>query len=384
MSQSTGSVTVSGLPATVSKGPSGGFPRATSVWAATLVAFLTGSAGCASHFTSHGVQSPPTQCGDDLVAERERAASRGLDWLEAFLDDDRHLADVGSDAVEIFLEAGVSASSAIVRQRCLATAKRYAGSLLPRYLESGALQDHRNLTSAWTLVVRAEELNLDVDQLIAKLSARMQSITTFAEEYNVTASDVGTVADGDLTMLVVHAYLVERLRTVHPEIKSIPRLRQVLARLKDPAFWRRAAEDDDFREDFGFIATHVYYALNDYGRLSVRPTDVPAAWEYMQRELSEALAEDQMELVAEFIDIFHGAGLSESNDQGLCEATRMLLAAQNADGSWGTREPFDDSYDTIHPTWTAVHALRTRIFLSGTAFDRRRDIIIDENMHAER
>ena len=347
-----------------------------SICAATLLALLI--AGCTPRFTSRALQSTPTRCGDELVAERQRAASRGLGWLEAFLNDDRHLADVGSDAVEIFLEAGVSTSSGIVRQRCLAIANRYANKLLPRYLQSGALHEHRNLSDAWTLVVRSEELNLRLDGLITKLTARMQSITTFAEEYNVDAVGVGAVADRDLTMFVIDSYLVEKLRTVRPEIQSIPRLRQVLVRLKDSTFWRRAAEDEEFREDLGYLATHVYYALNDYGRLQVRPGDVPAAWEFMRRELPEALAQDQMELVAEFIDVFHSAGLSESSDQGLCRATRLLLAAQNADGSWGTREPDDDSYDTIHPTWTAVDALRTRIFLRGTRFERRRDMLMDE------
>jgi hypothetical protein len=318
----------------------------------------------------------PGGCGNDLVAERERAAARGLDWLETFLDDDRHLADVGSDAVELFLEAGVTASSAAVRQRCLAVANRYAGKLLRRYLEAGALDDHRNLTGAWTLVVRAGELSLPLDELVARLRARMQSITTFAEEYNVKAPGVGTVADDDLVSLVVDSYLVEKLRTAHPEIHTIPRLRQVLARLQDPAFWRRAAEEEDLREELGYIATHVYYALNDYGRLRVHPGDAPAAWAFMRGELSETLEQDEMELAAEIIDVSHSAGLSESRDRALCGATRLLLAAQNPDGSWGTQEPDDDSYDTIHPTWTAVHALRTRIFLSGTPYDRRRKILI--------
>jgi hypothetical protein len=98
----------------------------------------------------------------------------------------------------------------------------------------------------------------------------------------------------------------------------------------------------------------------------------------MRRELSKALEVDEMELVAEFIDVFHSAGLSESSDQEMCEATRQLLATQNADGSWGTRTPDEDSYDAIHPTWTAVHALRSRVFLSGTKFDRHRRSLIAE------
>lgn len=346
--------------------------------AAVAVALIVCSAGCAPQFACHRVQPAPARCGDGLVAERERAAARGLDWLEAFLDDDSNLADVGSDAVELFLEAGVTASSATVRRRCLAVANRYAGKLQGRYLKSGALANHRNLTGAWTLVVRAGELNLPLDELIAKLRARMQAITTFAEEYNVKASGVGTVDDDDLVTLVVHSYLVEKLRTAHPEIHSLPRLREVLARLKDPAFWHRAAEDEDLREELGYIATHVYYALNDYGRLRVRPGDAPAAWAFMRGELSDALEQDEMELAAEIIDVSHSAGLAESRDRALCEATRLLLAAQSSDGSWGTREPDDDSYDTIHPTWTAVHALRTRIFLSGTPYDRRRKILIGE------
>jgi hypothetical protein len=93
---------------------------------------------------------------------------------------------------------------------------------------------------------------------------------------------------------------------------------------------------------------------------------------------SAALAQDELELAAEIVDIFHSAGLSESHDPALCSATRRLLAAQNPDGSWGTPEPDDDYYDQVHPTWTAVHGLRTRIFLSGTPFDRRRKVLSGE------
>jgi hypothetical protein len=344
----------------------------------TITVFLILLAGCASRFASSPIRSAPARCANDLLPEREHAASRGLDWLEAFLDDDRHLADLGSDAVEIFLEAGMSAPSAALRQRCLTAANRYAAKLLPSYLREGALQDHGNLANAWILVARSEELKLPLDELIVKLAARMQSITTFPEEYDVNAADAATVPVPDLTMFVVHSYLLEKLRTVRPEIRSLLQFREVLARLNDDAFWPGATEDEDFPVEHGYIATHVYYALNDYGRLPVSPRDAPAAWDFMRRELTHALAEDEMELVAEFIDVFRSAGLSESNDQEMCTATQQLLAAQNADGSWGTSTANEESYDAVHPTWTAVDALRARVFLSGTKFDRHRRALISE------
>ena len=345
---------------------------------AAVAALLVASAGCASRCGPRGVQSLPAQCADDLVAERERAAARGLDWLQAYLDEDRHLAFLGADAVEIFLEAGMTARSAAVRQRCLAVASRYAEKLLPRYLQAGGLADRQNLTDAWTLVARADELSLRLDELVVRLRARMQSITTFAEEYGVKAVGVREVADDELVELLIDSYLIEKLRLAQPEIHSLPRWREVLDRLNDPASWRRAAADEAVREQLGYLASHVFYTLNDYGRLAVRPGDAPAAWTYMRSELGEALAQDELELAAEIVDIFHSAGLSESQDPALCDATRRLLAAQNPDGSWGTPEPDDDYYDEIHPTWTAVHGLRTRIFLSGTPFDRRRRVLSDE------
>jgi hypothetical protein len=352
-------------------------PRS-AIYAAAIAALLIFFSGCASRSISSPLRSAPNRCADDLLSERERAVSRGLDWLEAFLDDDRHLADLGSDAVEIFLEAGMTAPSADLRQRCLTVANRYAAKLLPRYLENGALQEHGNLGAAWTLVARSEELKVPMDELIVKLAARMQSITTFPEEYHVNAVDASTVALPDLMMFVVHAYLLEKLRMLRPEINSLPRFREALARLNDDAFWPRAAEDDEFPVELGYIATHVYYALNDYGRLSVSRGDAPAAWDFMRRELPKAIEVDELELVAEFIDIFHSAGLSESTDPEMCEATRLLLAEQNADGSWGTRTPDEDSYDIVHPTWTAVDALRARVFLRATKFDKHRRTLITE------
>jgi len=339
-----------------------------------LLALMMLSVADPARFGANVVRPHPSHCKNELLPERERATSRGLDWLQRFLDDDRHLACIGEDAVEIFLEVGTSAPTASVRQRCLVVARRYATKLLPHYLEEGALQNHLNLEAAWALVARSDELHLQMDDLVARLADRMHSLGTFSEEYDVAASDVTTVGDLDLTMVVVDAYLLEKLRLSHPEIPSILRLRELLALLDDPTLWQRATKNEEIREELGYVATHAYFALNDYGRLRVRPGEAPVVWTFMQKELPEAIAQDELELVAEFLDVFHSAGLSESRDEEMCKAARLLLESQNPDGSWGTEG--DDCYDTIHPTWTAVDALRAREFLRGTAFERRRASLV--------
>jgi len=339
-----------------------------------LLALMMLHGGDFPRFGTDMVRRPLSHCKNELLLEREKATTRGLDWLQGFLDDDRHLACIGEDAVEIFLEVGTSAPTASVRQRCLVVARRYATKLLPLYLKEGALQNHLNLEAAWALVARSGELHLQMDDLVDRLADRMHSLSSFAAEYDVAASDVTTVGDLDLTMVVVDAYFLEKLRLSHPEIPSILRLRELLARLKDPTFWQRAMKNQEIREEFGYVATHVYFALNDYGRLRVRPDDAPAVWAFMREELTEAIAQDQPELVAEFLDVFHSAGLSEARDEEMCRAARLLLDTQNPDGSWGAES--DDCYDAIHPTWTAVDALRVRRFLRGTAFERRRTSLV--------
>ena len=42
-----------------------------------------------------------------------------------------------------------------------------------------------------------------------------------------------------------------------------------------------------------------------------------------------------MDGVAECADLLRGAGLTETTDPDLCEATLLLLSAQNKDGSFG-------------------------------------------------
>jgi hypothetical protein len=67
-----------------------------------------------------------------------------------------------------------------------------------------------------------------------------------------------------------------------------------------------------------------------------------------------------LEVVAEVADVERTLLRDEDDDLLLLRATRLLLAAQNPDGSWGRGAAEADAYRAIHPTWCALGGLRPR------------------------
>jgi hypothetical protein len=118
-------------------------------------------------------------------------------------------------------------------------------------------------------------------------------------------------------------------------------------------------------DDF-YLATHVAYVLSDYSRIRLRRGDLGALLPYLRGQVPYALASRDPEAAAEIADVLRQTGASDA-DFDVCRLTRLLLGAQRADGSWARAEA-EDTYDAIHPTWVAVHALRERVFLPGGAW----------------
>lgn len=123
---------------------------------------------------------------------------------------------------------------------------------------------------------------------------------------------------------------------------------------------RRYPQEPDFEDnDFYwsvYAVTHVVYTLNDYGSYQLSPEWLPQEFDFLRRNLSHAMAAEDVESIGEFLDSLKSFGLTES-DESFANGVKYLLASQNMDGSWGDLKA-DDAYQRYHPTWTAIDGLR--------------------------
>ena len=107
--------------------------------------------------------------------------------------------------------------------------------------------------------------------------------------------------------------------------------------------------------DTVYSLTHVVYTLNDYGQYRLPRNLLPEEFEFLKANLREAVAQEDADMLGEFMDSLRAFGLSDA-DAEIRAGTEYLLAHQNADGSWGdAREK--DVYLRYHPTWGGVAAL---------------------------
>jgi len=92
---------------------------------------------------------------------------------------------------------------------------------------------------------------------------------------------------------------------------------------------------------------------------------------YLRKHFHAVLKNEDIELVAEFIDVFRSLGQDEKTDPMIRKGTEFLLRTQHSDGSWGDWKGADSYYDAMHITWCAVMGLRRRSFMKGTPYEKR-------------
>ncbi len=335
-----------------------------------LLVFLFLVAG----WLSSCAEGPPEPPGADGVESQcDRAVLRGMTWLEDFLDREANREDLGMDPVFIFLELAVSSRHAGVRTQALATARRYAKPAAEAILAAEEPLDRADTVELIEFLAEADVLGLDVKALLKKAKTALASHPTFEALYGVAFEDLVLVSTQELFDTVMSIYSVAKARAVHGDaFKVEPGLPEVLDLLADLPLV--SAKDDPsvdraiFREN-AYLVTHVAYLLSDYNRIRVRWSDAPWLFEYLRENFDAVLKARDLELVAEFVDVFLSLGLTESDDEDVRAGTKFLLAAQNPDGSWGAWNEREDPYEAIHFTWCAVCGLRGRVFLTGTAYE---------------
>jgi hypothetical protein len=105
-----------------------------------------------------------------------------------------------------------------------------------------------------------------------------------------------------------------------------------------------------------YAVTHVVYTLNHYNIYQLSPRWLPEEYEFLKKNLEEAIRREDPEMTGEFLDSLKAFGLS--NEHPLIRTgTRYVLSQQNADGGWGDMEA-EDPYMRYHPAFTAINGLR--------------------------
>jgi hypothetical protein len=129
-------------------------------------------------------------------------------------------------------------------------------------------------------------------------------------------------------------------------LKWLPSLRPYRARHGDAG--------EEFH-DTVYAVTHVVYTLNDYSRYRLSPRLLPQEFEFLKANLKAAIADDDADMLGEFMDSLRAFGLTTA-DPLMRAGMEYYLTRQNPDGSWGDREE-KDIYLRYHPTWNAVAGL---------------------------
>jgi len=301
--------------------------------------------------------------------------------MEAFLAKDTHLDDVGLDSVYIFLEIAASSRNAEIRAKASTIARRYAKRLAKRLMNTDGLLEGGDLVDLLDLLSEAAPLGLDAKVLGRRARESLAVCNSFEDLHGVAFEDLATASEDDLFDAMMSVYSLAKAQAACGDaFKVTPGLAEVLAFLEHRHFMDAVDDLSDEKETFqdhAYLATHVAYILSNYGRLRLWRADAPWVYRYLRANFHAVLADKDIELTAEFVDIFRSLGCREADDADLRAGTAFLLAAQNADGSWGPWKNEEDAYDAMHYTWCALGALRERVFLKGTPYEQHLRNVLD-------
>jgi hypothetical protein len=119
--------------------------------------------------------------------------------------------------------------------------------------------------------------------------------------------------------------------------------------------------------DTAYLATHIAYIPTGYDRHPIYIADAPWLYRFLRENFYAVLSMGELDMVAEFVDLFRQYGCSEEDDLQLRDGTRYLLKLFHAAGDrWmAHREPDEPAntgdYNEVHKAWTGMAALRVRV-----------------------
>ena len=354
---------------------------------------------------------------------------RGLEWIHKFIDDEETFDDIGMDGFYIYHELSLTSENHAVRRRAKALAIEYARRIHDKLNKKTEFDAHDSI-KAWDLLAEVNLLGLAAEPLLSKARRSLPLLNAEGKIFGIHRTPLKDADDARLYDILMDAYAIEKAAAIFPN-EAWPKfgLSQVLHFIRNKKELRSSASDGF--EDDAFLATHVAYVLTNYGRLrlhadssvvstlrgdsSVVSTlrgDSPVVstlrgdssvvstirgdspevstlrgdssvvstlrgesseWitNYLRKHFHAVLKNKDIELVAEFIDVFRSLGQDERTDPMIRQGTEFLLRTQHSDGSWGDWRSAESYYDAMHFTWCAVMGLRRRSFMKGTPYEKR-------------
>ena len=315
-------------------------------------------------------------------ADRHRAVIRGLEFIYRNARNSRNFARYGSDYLWCFYTISASVNDDAVRRRAqemgVERAQRWRElhDHVPRDVDAGTLIDLAfGSDAADSLGVRDHGIKKEIQEAARRFG--VNDFMPFDAVNEPPPADVPDACPFDNTMsargsrrcqrcgrklhlrsrydvwceALVTAYTGEhygvRLGADYQDvIKWLPALR--------PYPQPRLRSNDDFIQSV-YAVTHIVYTLNDYDQYRLPPELLSDEYQFLKRNLREAIAERDQDMLGEFVDSLKSLGLTE-DDVNIRRAIDYLLAHQNRDGSWGDQSA-RDNYERYHPTWNGIVAL---------------------------
>jgi hypothetical protein len=328
------------------------------------------------------LSAAPWSAGE--AKDAEYAARRGLDELsEFFAKRPAAVAALGEDAVEPFIDGSYAAANMPSLQLAARDqARRVLTPLLAPYL--GRPSDSAICTEYSTLLtltvyahalLEAEDARLPAMVALTNAAYRACGSIAAAMGYDyrrrLAAEHLSTNDVWDILMWSItftDAQLVPGLELPTEARDMPPALWRFLARhpLAGARAYPKGASDRTFY-DTAYLATHIAYVPTGYGRHPIYIADAPGLYRFLRQNFYAVLEMGELDLVAEFVDLFRQYGCTERDDLQLRDGTRYLLKLFHTAGDhWmAHREPYEradvSDYDAVHKAWTGMAGVRVRV-----------------------
>ena len=118
---------------------------------------------------------------------------------------------------------------------------------------------------------------------------------------------------------------------------------------------RTTEQDVELLRDAVYAVTHVVYTLNNYSTYRLRREWLRPEFAFLKANVGPAIERNDPEVLGELLDTLKAFGLRDTHPV-IRRGTEFLLETQNEDGSWG--DPDESIRTRCHTTWTAVDGLR--------------------------
>ena len=311
--------------------------------------------------------------------DRARAVARGLSYIYRTSLNRRNFAEYGGDYLWCFYTLAVAAHDEQLRQTARrmgverALVWRRLHRTLPPNADAATITDYVFASDAADeLDVRDDRLKEDIRRAARRYTAR--DYLLFAPltepppsdvpeecEYDGTINPRGSkrchVCKRRLEMRSRYDVWTDALITTysgeHYGVELGARYADVLRWL--PVMRPYRGNDRGANRDFFetvYAVTHLIYTLNDYTQYRLSPTLLLQEYQFLRRNLREAITAHDPDMLGEFLDTLSAFG-SNSNDPDIRSGISYLLLHQHRDGSWGQ----EDMRNRYHATWAAIDGL---------------------------